>query len=452
MMTQSKIQILCVAILGLALVACGGESTDNNTENNPTTQPEGMGPDGTDTGVCPEGTEDLNGICGLSGELTTDLTLTAGQDYLLNGPVFVGNGENEIVLTIEAGVLIYGIKDPGSPGTLIVKRGSRIEANGTADAPIVFTSDQLEGQKARGDWGGIIINGSAPINGCDEDLCSAEGEGSTGLYGGDNPEDNSGTLRYVRVEYAGTQFSEDNELNGIAFQGVGSGTTVEYIQVHMNADDGVEFYGGTVNVKYVVLTGIGDDSMDWTDGWNGNAQFVLAKQASDDGDNGIEADNNKANNDFEPRSNPTLANMTFIGHGDSDIGLLLREGTGATVSASVFSGFGDACLVLDNPSTFDLSCGDDALINLSNLVLNCDTPIAEPDPAEFTPACTTQSIFERGIGNVATTDAILDNYNPMADSVLLNADVAFENDWFTTVDFIGAVGSEDWTAGWTVGL
>ena len=174
----------------------------------------------------------------------------------------------------------------------------------------MFTSDQLEGQKARGDWGGLIINGNAPINGCDEDLCSAEGEGSTGLYGGDNTEDNSGTLRYVRVEYAGTQFSEDNELNGIAFQGVGSGTTVEYIQVHMNADDGVEFYGGSVNVKYVVLTGIGDDSMDWTDGWNGKAQFVLAKQASDDGDNGIEADNNKANNDFEPRSNPTLANMT----------------------------------------------------------------------------------------------------------------------------------------------
>ena len=85
-------------------------------------------------------------------------------------------------------------------------------------------------------------------------------------------------------------------------------------------------------------------------------------------------------------------------------------------------------------------------------MLNCDTPIAEPDPAEFTPACTTQSIFERGAGNVATTDAILDNYNPMADSVLLNADVAFENDWFTTVDFIGAVGSEDWTTGWTVGL
>ena len=248
--------------------------------------------------TCPAGTTGLGELCALSGRITASLTLTADKDYLLNGPVFIGDGTAETVLTIEAGTTIYGLKDPGAPGTLIVDRGSKLEANGTKDAPIVFTSDQLEGQRDRGDWGGLIINGYAPINGCDEAPCSAEGEGSTGSYGGDDPADSSGTLRYVRVEYAGTLFSEDNELNGIAFQGVGSGTTVEYVQVHMNKDDGIEFFGGTVSAKYVVLTGIGDDSIDWTDGWTGNIQYGIVKQYEDDGDNGIEADNNKANNDF----------------------------------------------------------------------------------------------------------------------------------------------------------
>jgi hypothetical protein len=443
---------VCVALsLSLTLIACGGETENTSSSNAGTTMPASPMDSASD---CPTGTAESGALCVLSGRITTSLTLTADKPYLLSGPVFIGDGDSETVLNIEAGTTIYGLKDPGSPGTLIIDRGSRIEAVGTADAPIVFTSDQLEGQKDRGDWGGIIINGFAPINGCDSAPCSAEGEGSTGVYGGDDPADNSGTLKYVRVEYAGTLFSEDNELNGIAFQGVGSGTVVDYVQVHMNKDDGIEFFGGTVSAKHVVLTGVGDDSIDWTDGWVGNIQFAIVKQYEDNGDNGIEADNNKANNDLLPRSNPTLANLTFVGNSNTDIGILVREGTGVTISKAVISGFGDACLILDNPATFANACAEDgSLVNMDNIVLNCETQIEEPDTAEFTPDCSTQSIFDRGVGNQSTRDSVLNNYMPIADSVLTeSAEAAELGAWFDEANYIGAIGDTDWTAGWTVGL
>ena len=144
-------------------------------------------------------------------------------------------------------------------------------------------------------------------------FCEANGEGNSGLYGGNNHEDSSGVLRYVRVEWAGFPVTGTDELNGIAFQGVGAGTVVDYIQVHYNNDDGVEFFGGTVNVKHVYLTGNKDDSMDWASGWRGKAQFILVHQAADEGNNGIEASNLESPMNGEPRSNPILANLTLIG-------------------------------------------------------------------------------------------------------------------------------------------
>ena len=149
--------------------------------------------------------------------------------YVLRGAVFVLAGAT---LNIQAGTRVIG--ESGSVGTLIVLRGGRINAIGTREQPIVFTSDQAVGNRSRGDWGGLIINGNAPVN-LDGGL--GFGEADTGVYGGDDPNDNSGTLRYVRVEFAGVEFSPDNELNGIAFQGVGRGGTYEFIQVHMNRDD-----------------------------------------------------------------------------------------------------------------------------------------------------------------------------------------------------------------------
>ena len=144
-------------------------------------------------------------------------------------------------------------------------------------------------------------------------VCLHTARGDTGEYGGTDPEDSSGILRYVRVEFAGIEFSPDNELNGIAFQGVGSGTVVDYVQVHFNQDDGIEFFGGTVNAKHLYCTGIRDDSFDWTDGWTGKGQFWVAQQRGDDADNGFEADNNGDDNEANPRSNPTIYNVTLVG-------------------------------------------------------------------------------------------------------------------------------------------
>ena len=139
------------------------------------------------------------------------------------------------------------------------------------------------------------------------------GEADTGVYGGDDPNDNSGSLRYVRVEFAGVEFSPDNELNGIAFQGVGRGGTYEFIQVHMNRDDALEWFGGTADIKYAVASNAADDSFDWTFGWSGRAQFIVVHQRGDDADNGIEADNNEFNNNLLPRSNPQIYNITMCG-------------------------------------------------------------------------------------------------------------------------------------------
>jgi len=224
----------------------------------------------------------------VTGEVTGTEQWTNNFYYVLRGAVFVTDGAT---LRIQAGTRVVG--ESGSVGTLIILRGGRIEALGTAEQPIVFTSDQAPGTRARGDWGGIIINGRAPVN-----LEGGEGQGeaNTGIYGGTDPNDNSGIMRYVRLEFAGTEFSPDNELNGIAFQGVGRGSTFEYIQVHMNRDDAFEWFGGTVDGKYLVASNTGDDSIDWTFGWTGRLQYVAVHQRGDDSDNGIEADNNEFNN------------------------------------------------------------------------------------------------------------------------------------------------------------
>ena len=298
--------------------------------------------------TCDDGGEQR--LCIVSGRITSDYTFTADTQWLLDGAVFV---DEPARLTIDAGTTIFGRSETN--GTLIITQGAQILANGTAAAPIVMTSDVEVGERARADWGGLIINGRAPLN---VPGGEAEGEGGTGVYGGDDPDDDSGHLYYVRVEFAGTEFSPDNELNGIAFQGVGRRTEVDHIMVKFNKDDGLEFFGGTVEVKHVICFAVADDSFDWTDGWQGKGQFLIAMQMGDDADNGFESDNNGDNNDLTPRSDPTLYNVTLIGDpydfpGDeSDIGMLLREGTAATIRNFIITGFKEAAIDIDHPATF----------------------------------------------------------------------------------------------------
>jgi hypothetical protein len=290
----------------------------------------------------------------VTGDVAANETWTSANYYVLRGAVFVREGRT---LNIAAGTRIIG--EAGSVGTLIVERGGRINAIGTAAAPIVFTSDQPIGQRGRGDWGGLIINGRAPLNfGSGE----AAGEGDTGVYGGTDPNDNSGVLRYVRVEFSGVEFSPDNELNGIAFQAIGRGTQIDHVQAHMSRDDAMEWFGGTVDGKYLVLSNAADDSVDWTFGWTGRLQYVAVLQRGDDADNGVEADNNEFNNEVLPRSNPQIYNATFCGDPNgiaSEVqrGSNLRRGTAFTIRNFLITGFRTGFQISDNATLAQVNNG-----------------------------------------------------------------------------------------------
>ena len=271
----------------------------------------------------------------VTGDVAVNETWTSANYYVLRGAVFVRSGST---LNIAAGTRVIG--ESGSVGTLIIERGGRINAIGTQAEPIVFTSDQPIGQRGRGDWGGLIINGRARLNfGSGE----AAGEGDTGTYGGTDDNDNSGILRYVRVEFGGIEFSPDNELNGIAFQAVGRGTQVDHVQSHLSRDDALEWFGGTVDGKYLVMSGAADDGLDWTFGWSGRVQFAAILQRGDDADNAIEADNNEFNNNVLPRSHPQLYNVTICGDpagigSEVQRGANLRRGTSFTIRNFLITG------------------------------------------------------------------------------------------------------------------
>ena len=346
-------------------------------------------------------------VCEIFGTITSDLTLTPFNNYALRGAVFVGfdqgpdignpsgnaaDGETPADLTVQAGTTIFGVSPTDF---LVVNRGSRLIANGMANAPIILTSDDdLRGANTvgdeRGQWGGLIINGRAQINNCANPAvpatCETSGEGGTGNYGGNGNNDDSGVLNYLRLQFAGFEITPDNELNGIAFQGVGDATEVDFIQVHNNDDDGVEFFGGTVDVSHVVLTGVDDDALDWVAGWDGSAQFVLIV-GDGAGDNGFEGDNNEDNNNVAPRSNPTIANWTAIGGPNEDLGMQIREGTAGTFINGVVSGWEDGCIDIDDTATFALidsgpvnanTVGD---LQIDATYFSCATPFVSGDEA-----------------------------------------------------------------------
>ncbi len=390
----------------------------------------------------------------VTGSIRGTESWSSANHYVLRGAVFVEEGAT---LNIAPGTLIAG--EAGSVGTLIVLRGGRLNAIGTREQPIVFTSDQAPGERARGDWGGIIINGRAPVN-----IPGGEGvgEADTGVYGGTDPDDDSGTLRYVRVEFAGTEFSPDNELNGIAFQGVGRGGSYSFIQVHMNKDDGLEWFGGTADLKYAVVSNAADDSVDWTFGWTGRVQFVAVHQRGDDADNGIEADNNEFNNDLLPRANPQIYNMTLCGDPDRDEGaesprgVLFRRGTAVTFRNFLITGFKSTGLQIDGSST--LTQVTNGTTQMGAGVIWGQATNAHSSVAPFITSGRFPDVrvgvdggLSAGCFNHEAPD-----FRPASVATLAGGQLAPiqpPNDgFFEAVTFIGAVGpdpSQDWTTGWT---
>ena len=302
----------------------------------------------------------------LSGSITEDVTLTSGTTYRLSGQYIVEEGAT---LTIEPGVQIVAVHDD-VVDYILVKQGARIEAEGTASNPIIMTSEQ----KQPGAWGGIHICGRAHTN---VEGGTGNSEIGNATYGGNDDADNSGTLRYVRVEYTGYAFDEEHEANGISFYGVGNGTTVDHCQAYRGSDDGFEFFGGSVNISNMVVTDCSDDSFDWTEGWNGTATNLIATQESEETlgyacDCLIEADNNENNYGATPVSAPTIQNAIFIGNGAAGNGVHLRRGTQVKMDNVQIYGKGDALHVESAETENALMDGTSTLSNvkISGIVLS----------------------------------------------------------------------------------
>ncbi|TPH14219.1 hypothetical protein [Litorilituus lipolyticus] len=427
-----------------------------------------------ETEGCPTGTTAISAAdgvtttCQISGTITSDLTLTANNLYALSGPVFVGEDKaNSATLTIEAGTTIFG-RSGGD--YLVVSRDSKIEANGSQSAPITFTSSEdITGEETTaGQWGGIVLLGNAKSNKCPTDgsdcALQVEGVEEGAVFGGTDDSDSSGTLRYVVVKHAGYEIAPDNELNGITFGAVGSGTKVEYIQVHENADDGVEFFGGTVNAKYLVLTGNRDDSVDWDNGYRGNIQYVLVKHDANDGEanRAIEADNDGSSPAKEPQSNPTIANMTIIGNNfdsadkDSE-GVYLREGTRAQLHNFVVTGAAGMgeCLEIEGGATSSVTAQQAVAGEtvISNSVFACSENFKNAKADDGSVLLDTQDwVLNQNDAN-STATGMSDVVDGIFTIDTTPAKDFTGNSFFDNANHIGAVSrSNDWTANWTVAL
>ena len=298
----------------------------------------------------------------LTGEIFTSMTLTNTNNYLLRGRVGFARGTT---LTIQPGTYLFGEK--ATVGYLVIERGAQINAQGTKAQPIVITSDQVPGSMAPGDNGGIVIHGQANANCADFTSASPEScvsEGAAGFFGGlehggfdDN--DNSGTCRYMRVEYAGKEISPDNELNSWTMNALGRGTTMEFLQAFYGVDDAFEWFGGTVRMKHLVAVGGNDDNFDWQLGYRGFLQFGVCQQHPGRGDKGIEADNSEFNFAAQPYSSPIMSNLTLVGTnpptgglGTTNRGIQLRRGSAGMILNSIIYGFRGPGLELLDPETF----------------------------------------------------------------------------------------------------
>lgn len=403
----------------------------------------------------------VEGIDTLSGEIGADRTLSSKRAYILSGMVFV---RANATLTIEPGTIIFG--ETATLGGLCIVPGGKIHAVGTSTRPVVFTSAASIGSRKAGDWFGIAIAGKAPIN-VTGGSASVEGI-ETVSYGGTDPDDNSGIMRYVRIEYAGIKFTPTREANGLYLCGVGRKTVLEYLHFNNNADDNIEFFGGTAQVKYVYCTGGEDDQLDWTEGWQGKAQFVVVQVYPNTGGNrGIEADNWESNNDAAPRSNPTIYNMTIVGpqqnyaeaEGKADHGILLRRGTAGQLHNFIVIGYGrDAIQIKDTATISQSNAG--ALI-FDNAILYNNGVFGSDGAGTFGNSDTKTWIESKSKKVLTASDPRLvdpyhrytPDYRPGTQSPALRIDMVKtppDDGFFQHVDFIGGVGPDyNWlTGGW----
>ena len=359
------------------------------------------------------------------------------------------------------------------------RRDSKINAVGTAVAPIVFTSDQAAGSRIPGDWGGLVMNGRAPVN-CPGGECLTEGLSGT-PFGGSEPNDSSGILRYVRVEFAGRILSTDNELNVLTMNGLGRGTAMDHVQAHMGLDDACEWFGGTVNIKYLVCDGAADDTFDYQLGTTAKVQFAFGQQTplslDAAGSNGWEGDNNENGFDFTPRSNPSFCNVTMIGckgqGGNCNVdssGALLRRGTAGQFWKSIVTGMGSRGMQLRDASTAAVACNAGPTLTGNLLFVdsmfwdngsNGTTQCANHSSTNSGANCNSCQLFDlwkgQSIGPVVESDPGLSNASfpanpvPNGNASSSAVDCKTLDSFFDSTSYRGAFapGGTNWLSGWT---
>ncbi len=414
----------------------------------------------------------------VSGDITTDTRWYAQAKYHLSGFVYV---KNNATLTIEAGTIIKGVSN--TKATLIIERGSKIIAAGTASQPIIFTSDKPAGQRASGDWGGVVICGKAKTNKHDDGEGVGIAEGGIGSkYGGSDDNDNSGILQFVRIEFPGIPLTStaNSEINGLTLYSVGKATVIDHIQVSYSGDDSFEWFGGNVNAKYLVALGGLDDAFDTDNGFSGKVQFGLILQdplkSDQSGSNGFESDNDADGSLLTPVTSPIFTNVTAIGplavtatlpEGTKhQKALHLRRGTMTSIYNSVFVGFPQG-LSIDgqkgnSPTRADaneLQIENTILAGMTDLYVEKTGTVAVPytvaqHEAYFRAEArnnrddmTMEEVI--GTGFISLTSPSL---LPKAGSPLLSG-ASFTNarltdSFFTVTSYRGAFGTENWTSGW----
>jgi hypothetical protein len=489
-MFKNKVLVAFLLPLAVGLVGCGGSDGDNvNITNDfrpidpPGPEP---GPEPPVDGDCAKAVEadfvSFNSDCSvgvLTGTISQDYILISDIQWRLDNTVIVGDGnqtvadaadvqnlrDTGVTLTIEAGTDIRAF----DTGTLLVTRGSLLIADGTAAEPITFSSLDND-YDGLGEWGGVIIQGFAPQYGQGDtgpcygtgDVCNVEGEGGTeiSVYGGNDPSDNSGVIRYVRIAEGGLVAGPNNEINGLTLQGVGYGTVIDYVQVHSNLDDGIEWFGGTVNVTHAVLTSNDDDDIDYDEGYQGNIQFVLVEKSQtaevprgSNDPRGIEANSSDA--DYVPQTEAVLANITIIGGPANNStatgssgpqpGMRLRGAVMTTIYNTAVSNFDIGCVRIDDAVVSD-TLTVDSDIKLFNVLGYCEDGFYQKrDANEAVNSYDTTLTYSSTLA-VQESVAQLDRA-PVIVAVNNGSNFVFEQ-----TDYVGAVDPNGlaWWQGWTL--
>jgi hypothetical protein len=396
----------------------------------------------------------------ISGVINESVELPKGK-YTLNGYVYINNRAR---LTIAAGSVI--VSDLVNKGALIVEQNSRLIADGTATEPIVFTSGKPAGERKPGDWGGIVLLGNAPTNRSTTPIIEG---GINAVYGGSLANDNSGILRYVRIEYAGIAADPNSEINGLTLGGVGNGTIIENVQVSYGNDDAFEFFGGTVNCKNLIAFATADDDFDFDFGYVGRIQFGVSLRDPlfvDGGDagNGIECDNDGSGTVAGPRTRPVLSNFTFVGPNDApgtlanhNFNTRFRRSTHFVLVNSILMGYQKAGFQFESDSTAAAYL-DGRSIFRNNLVHAVTSPY-RVSSATLTNAADVKTKAESegcitytNAGDIQLTSPFsltAPNWMPIAGSPALSGANFTGLTGFQTVTYRGAFGTDNWTTNWT---